>query len=921
MKLLIVESPNKIKTIKKILDKHFPGEFIVKATKGHILNLPQHELGVDVNLKEKQLYVKWIIEKGKKKTIDEIKSLATKAKEVFIATDDDREGERIASDIVNKCNIKNYKRVVFLEITEKEILKKLFQARKINYNIVNAAIARRVIDRIIGYPVSTIIRESFYKENKGMMPKGVGRVISPSLHILIDLEKKIESFVVEEHKKVKIKYIQNGMEFDVSSSIAFTPAQKKELDEYLLVLNTNPHIVSFYKQKTEDRNPPKPLTTSTLQYGAWYLYGYKPKETMKLAQQLFEKGLITYHRTDSVRMSDEAILELMDFIYNKYGDEFVVSQPRYYKNSDEAQNAHEAIRPTYFNENYTPEKIKETENISDDLKKLYEFIWYRTIITQMKPSIYDVSVVEINAGGNEFKAQSNYRIFDGWEKIRGDIIKTSIKGDEEEWRDKQVKLPEFEIGKELHPMDILTYDYIPHRPRRFGVGRFITYLSNHNIARPSTLDNIIESLEKKGYLMIQKGTLFPKTLGVAVDGWLNKNIEWLIDIELAKKFEDELDEIEKGKSDYKDLIFAYMDLIKELERKFKISSIQMQEQPTSAQIELIKKIANEKNIELNDAVLKNKRLAQTFINTHLDKISLGKCPICNKGSVLKKDNRLYCNNKNCDFVLFNYEKFFDIFKIKHNNEFIDLFYQNLFKNKKIFMPYLINKEGKNFSAFVKIDKKDKYYNLVFDFKSKKTDKDLNLIDELYKKSNIDVEKIKLEKEVNALKEERRLLKDKQSKDGLTRAFNRGALNEDIEKFKKLPMDIEMDIAFVDADHFKHVNDTYGHKMGDEVLKNIVNVIFQKIREYNISGRLYRYGGEEFLIIARSNDNFKNFLESIRETLQNFKYKYNNIEFSVTVSIGYVKKHSSKEIEKGVELADKGVYESKENGRNRITFMQ
>ncbi|WP_456469980.1 DNA topoisomerase [Caminibacter sp.] len=915
--LLIVESPNKVKTIKKILNKHFPGKFIVKATKGHILNLPPHELGVKVDLKKRELYIKWITEKGKKQIIDEIKRLAAEADEVYIATDDDREGEKIAYDIVNKCNIKNYKRVVFLEITEREILRKLFNGREIDTNIVNAATARRVIDRIIGYPISTIIKESFYVNKKNYIPRGVGRVISPSLHILVDLERKIESFVVEEHKRVKIKYIKDGIVFEVNSPLSFSPVQKKELDEYLFVLNSNPHVVSFYKQKTEDRNPPKPLTTSTLQYGAWYLFRFKPKKTMKLAQELFEKGLITYHRTDSVRISNEAITEIMDYIYKNYGEEFVVSQPRFYKNSDTSQNAHEAIRPTNFKEEYAPENIEKTEKLNDDLKKLYEFIWFRTIITQMKPSVYDVSVVEINVGGNQFKAQANERIFDGWEKIKGDFIKTSIKGDEEEWRDKLIKLPEFEIGEELTPMDIITYDYIPHRPRRFGVGRFITYLSNHNIARPSTLDMIIENLEKKDYLSIQKGMLFPRPLGFEVDKWLEENVEWLVDIELAKKFEEELDLIEKGESDYKDLVFAYTDLIKELERKFNISS--MQESPTTAQIELIKKIAEEKNIKVNEAVYKNKKLAQTFINTHLEKITFGKCPICKKGEVLKKENRLYCNNRNCDFVLFNFENFFKTFKIEHNDKFIELFFKSLLKRKKVYLPYLINKEGKEFEAFVKIEKKGKYYNLVFDFK-KPTEKDMEIIKNIYEQSGFDFEKISLKKQIKELKEERRLLKDRQLKDGLTRAYNRGALIADIEKFKKLPAEIALDIAFIDADHFKKVNDTYGHKMGDEVLKKITDVIYENIRKYNINGRLYRYGGEEFLVMARSSDSFADFLENIRETLQKYKFNYNNTEFSVTVSIGYVKNWSSKNIEAGIEAADKGVYESKENGRNRITLV-
>ena len=916
MKLLIVESPNKVKTIKKILDKHFPNEFIVKATKGHILNLPVNELGVNIDKRKDRIYAKWVIEKGKKKIIEEIKTLAKKAEMVYIATDDDREGEKIAYDVVNKCDIKNYKRVVFLEITEKEILKKIFDGRKVDFNIVNAAISRRLIDRIIGYPISTIIKEDFYRQKKAYIPRGVGRVISPSLHIIVDLEKKIESFVVEEHKKVKIKYLKDGVLFEVNSPISFAPEQKKELDEYLSVLNSNPHIVSFYKQKTEDKNPPKPLTTSTLQYGAWYLYRFKPKKTMKLAQELFERGLITYHRTDSVRISESAIKEIMDFIYKYYGNELVVSQPRFYKNSSNAQDAHEAIRPTYFNEDYSPENIDKIENLNEDLKKLYEFIWYRTLVTQMKPSTYDVSKVEINVGGNEFKTQSNYRIIDGWEKIKGDIIKASIKGDEDEWRDKVVKLPEFQIGEELEVMDIIVYDYIPHRPRRFGVGRFITYLSNHHITRPSTLDTIIENLENKGYLSIKKGMLFSENLGREVDSWLENNVQWLIDIELAKRFEEELDLIEKGEMGYKELVYEYYNLVKKLEKKFNISSLR--DVPTTAQKELILKIIKDKNIEVDKSVFKNKKLAEIFINTHLNSFSLGKCPICKKGNIIKQDNRLYCNNKNCGFVIFNYKQFFEKFFDNYNEILIDEFFKVLFKHKKVYIPLLKNKEGKEFDAFVKISKKEKFYNLIFEFAEAKQE-DIEVTKEIYNKAGIDIEKILLKQKINKLEKERRVLEDAVLKDGLTRAFNRKALEEDIQKFKYY--DLLLDVAFIDADHFKKVNDTYGHDMGDEVLKSIVDVIFEKIRKFHLKGRVYRYGGEEFLVIIKSSEVFKDFLEEIRNALQNKKYKYNNEEFTVTASIGYVKNCLSKEIENCIKKADEGVYESKKAGRNRITFMQ
>ena len=903
MNLLIVESPNKARTLKKYLGK----DWEVVATKGHILNLPEHELGIKIE--NDKIYAKWIFEKGKKKIIDKIKALKEKASEIYIATDDDREGEKIANDVVERAKLTRYKRITLLEITKSELLKKIKEPRKINKNIVNAAIARRLIDRYIGYPISSIISHDFKSKNLPYTPRGVGRVISPSLHILVELEKQIESFVPEEHYKVLIEYIKDGLIFRVTNPISFPKDRKKDLDDFLYVLSNNPHIVSYYKQKTEDKAPPKPLTTSTLQYGAWYLFRFKPKKTMKLAQELFEYGLITYHRTDSFRISQEAHKKMVKYLYEKYGEEYVVSKQREYKNASNAQDAHEAIRPTTFDDNHAPENILNTYDfLISEHKQLYEFIWYRTIITQMKNSVYDRSVVEVNIGGNLFKAQANYRIFEGWERFKGDLIKASIKADDDDWKDREIRLPEFIIGEELVPSRIETYDYTPHRPRRYGVGRFITTLSNNGIARPSTLDTIIENLEGKEYISINKGILYPQILGVKVDEWLEENVEWLIDLELAKQFEEQLDMVEHGKLDYEELIKEYIAYVRELEKRFKIDVLN--NSPTSKQIEMLKRIENETGKKIPEEIYGDKNLATNFIKSYYDNKVIGKCPAC-KSKVLKDELKFYCSKRECDFVIWReyLAKKLEKLSLPTNFDFQDRFIKTLLQTKKL---YFENIQGKNglFNAYVKLEKKDRYWNLVYDFSSKPPS-------EKIKEATKSL--FTIQEQLEQLKKERRLLKDAAIKDALTRTYNRRAFEEDIEKIAPVYHKTDVHVAFVDADKFKSVNDTYGHDIGDEVLKMIANKLYEVLKNNQIKFRVYRYGGEEFVIITRnvSKEKFLSVLNEIREKIKNNSIKTPKGDLKVTVSLGYAPPNVAKSIQDAVKFADKALYIAKNTGRDKV----
>ena len=718
MYLLIVESPNKAKTISSYL-KEQKDKWIVLATGGHILNLPENELGLTYT--DSGVQAKWVYEKNKKAIVDKIAQFAKNAKMVFIATDDDREGEKIAYDAVTKAKIKNFKRVVFKEITKEAVTKKLYEnIRDIDSHIVEAAKIRRFIDREVGYPISQIIKKDFQRRKEKALPRGVGRVLSPSLHILVEREKQIEQFVPEDYKKIVIEYIKNGIYFRCTNSLQFKKKDEKELQDMLALLNNSPHYVYDYKRKTADVPPKKPLITSTLQYGAWYLYGLKPSYTMKLAQELFEWGYITYHRTDSYRISDEAYEKIVSLLLDIYPEEYVLKTKRVYKNKKSSRDAHEAIRPTIFTPDRFPKHVKKLEHITPDHAKVYELIWYRTLATQMRDAIYDNSELTVDIGGNYFYARANDVIFDGWEKLMGHLLIMSDRGEDmDSWKEKRVVLPEFSIGEELYFLDITTTDHKTVRPQRYGIGRFITTLDNKGIARPSTLDTIIDSLEKKNYVNIIKGMLYPTELGIKVDEWTCQNAPWLCSIEHAKEFEEKLDAIEKGEIDNaEDILLEYRALVAELESKFGIQT--HSNTPSKEQIELVKKIAEEKGIEVGEELLKNKKLAAAFIKQHIQKRELGICPACRKGKVYYSSKGLYCSKyKNgCKFYITKktIENFFSRIKIPLQSSEAESILKGCFRPTKKTIEYEA-KNGKKYNVKVVVEYDEKYgWRFGFEFK-------------------------------------------------------------------------------------------------------------------------------------------------------------------------------------------------------------
>ena len=566
MNLLIVESPHKAETISNFLK----GDFRVVATKGHIKNLPKHDLGVEK--KEDKYFGDWQLDKEKTKLLSEIKELAKESQKIYIATDDDREGERIGWDVVEYLKLKTYYRIIFHEISKNAVEIAINEARLIDKNIINAQMARRIIDRIVGYPVSDTIRWHFIK-NK-IVPYdtakklGIGRVTAPALKLIIENEKKIENFEPKHYKKIAIDYYHDGIFFRVKNKLKFDPqTQDKELSAFLAILNNpaNKHVVEQYKRDIKEISPPPPLTTTWMQRAANYLFSFKPDYTMKIAQELYENGLITYMRTDSHHISEEKIHEIYNVVFNTFGEEYLLTEKRY----KDDEKAHESIRPVYFSEEYYPKKLK--FKLSKDQYKLYRFIFLRTLAVFMKPALYDRSSITVSIEGNKFIAYSNVLEFEGWEKI-GKIWRKAESDD----IDEEIILPKtLNAGDILDPIEVSLYDYETRRPPRFGVGRFLTTLEQLGIARPSTIATILPNLEKKGFIKIMNNFIIPENLGKKTIDFLDEYAQWLTDTANAKLFEEALDMIERGELEKDDLIKGYEKLKDEFQESVGFEEFQI----------------------------------------------------------------------------------------------------------------------------------------------------------------------------------------------------------------------------------------------------------------------------------------------------------------------------------------------------------
>ena len=557
-KLIIVESPAKANTIKKFLG----GSTKVVASMGHIRDLPKSKLGIDI---EHDFEPEYINIRGKGDLIKSLKTDAKKAKKVYLATDPDREGEAIAWHLAKILENDKDKitRVTFNEITKTAVQKAIKEPRNIDLNTVDAQQARRVLDRIVGYKISPIL---WKKVKRGL---SAGRVQSVAVKLIVDRENEIENFIPEEYwniyadlKDEKSKkqfearfYGKNGKKQEIHS--------KEEIAQILKTIEKAIYTVSEVKKGEKKRNPAPPFTTSTMQQEASRKLGFTLKKTMSVAQGLYEGvkiaekgtvGLITYMRTDSTRISEEARAAAKTQIVATYGEEYY--ENRYYKTSKDAQDAHEGIRPTYAD--IEPDKIK--DELTKDQYKLYKLIYNRFMASQMKPAIYDTMAVNIKADDYDFKANGQNLRFKGFMTLY-------VEGTDEKEEKEEGILPELQENQEVKLLKINPKQSFTEPPARYTEASLVKTLEEKGIGRPSTYSPTITTILERRYIQKEQKQLVPTELGKIVNKILTENFTDVINVEFTAKIENEFDEIAEGKEQWKQMIREfYGPFEKELEK-------------------------------------------------------------------------------------------------------------------------------------------------------------------------------------------------------------------------------------------------------------------------------------------------------------------------------------------------------------------
>lgn len=564
--LLIVESPAKTKTLKKFLDENYK----LEASWGHIKNLPPKNLGVKI---EEDFKPKYVVIPGRKKVIDKLKKEAKKAKKVYLAPDPDREGEAIAWHIAEEIKKSNSQifRVSFNEITKEAVLKGIEKAGSIDMNKVNAQQARRILDRLVGYKVSPFLSKTVCR---GL---SAGRVQSVALRIIYEREEEIEKFVIEEYWSITGFFETEKKEVFSADLVKIKGEDLKienqpQAEEILKDLEQKRFEVTLFKTGKGKKSPSPPFSTSTLEQDSARRLYFSPQKTMLLAQQLYEGielgeegpvGLITYMRTDSVRVADSAMRSAKDFIEKNYGSDYLPDKPRKYKSKKSAQEAHEAIRPTYVE--YTPENIK--KYLSKDQFKVYQLIYNRFLASQMKEAIYDTITVEIEGDGYTFRATTSQLIFDGFLKVYQEI-KEENNGKREE-----IKLPILKEGEKLNLLSLEPKQHFTQPPPRFSEATLIKELEANGIGRPSTYALIVRTIQDRKYVEKEEKKLFPTELGKMVNRILVDNFPELFEIGFTAEMEEELDRIEEGKDNWvevlKDFYTSFKSILEEAEKKRK----------------------------------------------------------------------------------------------------------------------------------------------------------------------------------------------------------------------------------------------------------------------------------------------------------------------------------------------------------------
>jgi DNA topoisomerase-1 len=583
--LVIVESPAKAKTLAKYLGRNYQ----VKASVGHVVDLPKSKLGVDL---ERDFAAEYHVIQGKAKVLEEIKKAAKGKDNVYLAPDPDREGEAIAWHIAQRLGPKrkNVHRVLFNEITKKAVLEAIKNPGPIDQNRFEAQQARRILDRLVGYQLSPLL---WKKVRRGL---SAGRVQSVAVRIIVEREREIRAFVPEEYWTVDAR-LEGGAPPPFTAHLAEVAGRKldhkqlrldnrERVDEVLARLRDTPWTVSKVERKERRRHPTPPFITSRLQQEASRKLGFQPSRTMRIAQRLYEGvelgdegavGLITYMRTDSTRLSAEALTAARELIAERYGKPYVPEAPNVYRSKKDAQDAHEAIRPT--STAYDPERV--ARYLDKDELALYTLVWNRFLASQMAPAVYDATAVDVQAADCRFRATGQVLKFDGFIRVYTEGRDEGQRGDEEEGDEGQ--LPALAEGEVLRLHELVPEQHFTQPPPRFSQATLIKELEENGIGRPSTYATIMSTILDKEYVVEdEQRRVKPTELGFLVTDLLVESFPDVLNVEFTAGMEDELDLIEEGKEAWVQAMRRFWGpFAKDLERaEVEMRDVKREERPT-----------------------------------------------------------------------------------------------------------------------------------------------------------------------------------------------------------------------------------------------------------------------------------------------------------------------------------------------------
>ncbi|MBR5251674.1 MAG: type I DNA topoisomerase [Oscillospiraceae bacterium] len=550
-KLVIVESPAKAKTIKKYLGE----DYNVIASMGHIRDLPKAQMGVDIEDNFKPRYINI---PGKTKLIKELKTLAAESETVYLATDPDREGEAISWHLAHilKLDTNQENRVTFGEITKKGITEGMNNKRTIDKDLIDAQQARRILDRIVGYKLSPFLWEKI----KGGL--SAGRVQSVAVKLVVDRHREVESFVPQEYWNIDATLSPNGSAKKFKARYWGTNGEKITVENEAQAMQIKQQSeeacfeISAITKGERKRLPAPPFITSSLQQEASRRLGFTASRTMRAAQTLYEgvevngygqMGLITYMRTDSLRVSDEAIFAAKGFIKEKYGEQYVPKYKRSYKQKNNAQDAHEAIRPT--NVNITPEIAY--GSLSGDVAKLYKLIWERFVASQMADCLQETVAVDINCGAHQYRANGYTVLFDGFTALYEEQT--------DEKKEKETALPPLEQDTKLKLKEIEAAQKFTQPPNEYTEATLIRALEENGIGRPSTYAPIIYTITEKGYVERDGKKLIPTALGTTINDLLEEQFKDIVNVKFSAEMESNLDKIEEGSKEWTQVLREFYD--------------------------------------------------------------------------------------------------------------------------------------------------------------------------------------------------------------------------------------------------------------------------------------------------------------------------------------------------------------------------